>query len=76
MESFDRRVASGNLVDAGAAAFLDGHPADGRLGRQLLFGWELLLQDLQDRVHFQVHLVDLSGETKHRQVSFSPKPAD
>lgn len=53
-------VTSGNLVDAGAAALLDGHPADGGLGCQLLFGWKLLLQDSQDRVHFQVHLVDLN----------------
>lgn len=56
-----RAGASGPLVDAGAAALLDGHPADGRLGRQLRPRGELLHQDPQGRVHLLVHLMDLEG---------------
>lgn len=50
-----------SLVHADTHAFLDGHPADGGLWRQLRLGQELVCQDPQDRVHFLVHLMDLDS---------------
>lgn len=67
MPSVNISTTSGPLVGAAAHPLLDGHPADRRLGRQLDFGWELLQEDPQDRVHFLVHLMDLTV-AKDKQV--------
>lgn len=65
--SADASATSGHFVDASAHAFLDGHPADGRSGCQVWLGRELLHQDLQDCIHFPVHLVNLNFKTQTKK---------
>lgn len=72
MTQYPPPLPSGALVNADAHAFLDGHSADGGLGRQLrgLRG-ELLLQDPQDTVHFMIHLVDL--DWRHERSNYGQR---